>query len=1064
MRVNTKTLLTIASVSLLFVACGLAPNKEEQNLTEILTTRLDSLTKVIENDQKTNVSEEVLLMQKVLEWRLDSIEKTQKFNDSLNAYYKAKEEIIRDSIRILQREKDSLEAIKNARQAPVLVKDGMSDTIQNIQYKEQLSLTQAIAQKDLLIAQQNEKIRLDSLEIDSMKRLNQKEINKSNPEVKAMQDNVITQLNYCILTSYYIKHSPSLDFFLNKKDEMINHLNVESIKGIEEIQQYRTEIHETLNGLTLNEYEKQIYNDVLDIEKKNRKLNAAKNALQVPQLSVNPFSAIANTVLTIARAGIDLAVSKNEIEMQNIRSMWEFRREQLNWVHNLEENGFYYLYKLFEKYNLKEYHRLTENDIERYFSALSEPNPDTRSRRLEDDSLVFKNMHDYYYYLGMAYIEADSTEVGYKRAEPYFDRYIKQYNKYPLFTKDEKTGIIALTRLLHGSKETSKEYKITLIEEIEKNLPQNEMGYSVGCMEYYAMGEKEKAFNLLRKGIDAIDDNDAALINIALKYMNEIQKYPEIYRKVCGAILGSKSLSLQEYAACVIAMDNNSRNERLKELLILTPNGELSFYVNKKLLKNTNYTESLNKTFIEKDVQLYYESITNIDTFIYECNVRPFWVSEDELYSNAELLNKNRETNIKTYFFEESSANGKSTYYIRTPFGKTEFNKNSDTYRTIMGKSNVIDYSDAQNDSLYKILVKYCERLSTYRENLLFSNNYIVKIDSITNLISICDKNLRILCDSTKILEDKAALFKQQADSLASLETDFFTQIEITKKNINELNNNIERLELKHSAQTTPIKKQINDLESTNDTLDVPIKDYDSATKLEKGVAWLKRKLKDSQEYDRNKKEINQLQSTLNIEEQNYRAEYNRLVKNKDQLQSSLNTEEQKQKSIHDEYEDAVVNYNRINTEHGEINTNIIEEQKEQLENELENLCVKKDNIYFYGNRPVASKLVQYNDTCLIAPQKENELIAKLKEETELDVLSVEVVKVDSSKNPPVILKIYYGYKFQHNQENGDYLKVILGEDNGSFEKVVLTYKKDGDKWVFYASEMIDGSKYRLAQ
>ena len=127
-------------------------------------------------------------------------------------------------------------------------------------------------------------------------------------------------------------------------------------------------------------------------------------------------------------------------------------------------------------------------------------------------------------------------------------------------------------------------------------------------------------------------------------------------------------------------------------------------------------------------------------------------------------------------------------------------------------------------------------------------------------------------------------------------------------------------------------------------------------------------------------------------------------------------------------------------------------------------MCIKKDNIYFYGNRPVASKLVQYNEASLIAPKKENELIAKLKEKTGLDVLSVEVVKVDPSKNPPVILKIYYRYKFHNNQEIGDYLKVILGEDNGSFEKVVLTYKKDGDKWVFYASEMIDGTKYRLAQ
>lgn len=1000
MRVNTKTLLTIASVSFLFVACGLAPNKEEQDLAEILTIRLDSLTKVIENDQKTNVSEEVLLMQKVLEWRLDSIEKTQKFNDSLNAYYKAKEEIIRDSIRILQREKDSLEAIKNAHQTPMLVNGGMNDTIQNRQYEGQLPLTQAIAQKDLLIAQQNEMIHQNYFERDSIENLNRKEISKSNPEVKAMQANIIAQMNYCILTSYYIKNSPTLEFFENKKREMNNDLTQESIKGVKEVHDYRQKIRETLDELIINEYEKQIYFDVLDIEKKNRKLNAARNALQVPQLSVNPFSAIANTVLTIARAGIDLAVSKNEYEIQNKRSMWEFQREYLKNEFQLGRQGFDYITPLYDKYDLKEYDRLTENDINRYFNAISEPDPETRSRRLEYDSLVFKNLHDYYYNLGMAYIDADSTEVGYKRAEPYFDKYLEQYTKFPLFRTDENTGIIALTRLLRGSKSTSNEYKETLIREIEKNLPNNEFGYAVGSMEYYTMGNYEKAFRLLQKGIDNVE-NDEVLLELAFKYMNEIREYPEIHHDICGAILSSKSLTLQEYASCVIAMNNNTRNDRLKELMVLQPKDSLNFYLkNQPLLKLTTP-----KTFIEQDVQVYYESVTDTDTYVYEYNMRPFGVSRDELYANAELLSKN--TDIISFFFEGDYSEGKDTLYIKVPFDKTLFHGGSFNYQLIRGKLNTINYTHQQTDSLFKEAIRYCADLSICREELLFSNHHKEKIDSIENLISVCDVNLRLLTDSTKTLEEKAQIFKNRTDSIKNIEEKVLAQIESIKKQIENIKNSDEELNIKVSAQIESIRKQIEDLNNINDGLDVRIEDLNSANRVQKQlIKW--GRYKDSSKYHENKKRIAQLESCLDREEQNYNAEHNKNREAIIQLESSLSSEENKLKNARNEYEQAINNYKEIETECNGININAIVQQKENLEKELASLYKKEGNVYIYGDMPK--------------------------------------------------------YVRRENVGNGDYLKVILGKDNGNFEKVVFTYKKEGNNWLFYASEMIDGSKYRLVQ
>ena len=943
----TKSIRTLLFLFILLItACNSQPsNKKEHSQIEALNEKLESLTQALQNNMNNNLEEreENLKIAKMLEWRIDSIERIQKLNDSLNAYYKIKEETIRDSIRILQREKDSLNAIRDEYQAPTHVDNTIN------------SLTEAIAQKDLLIAQQSERMQQNSLSRDSIEKAIQKKINLNNPELKAMQANIITQMNYCILTSYYIKNSPSLDFFENKKHEMNNDLTVEPIKGVKEIQEYRQKIRETLDELIINEHEKQIYFDVLDIEKKNKKLNAAKNALQGDLLFVNPFSAIANTVLTIARAGIDLAVSKNEADIQNIRSMWVFQREYLMNEFKLVHEGFDYIHLLYDKYDLKEYDRLTERHIENYFSALSEPDPEARSRRLEYDSLVFKNMHDYYYYLGMSYIEADSTEFGYKRAEPYFDRYIKQYNKYPLFQIDDKTGIIALTRLLRGSRNTSNAYKTTLIEEIEKNLPNNEIGYAVGSMEYYAMKEYEKSFRLLQKGIDKIE-NDEVLIEIALKHMNDIRKYPEIYHDICGAILSSKSLTLQQYAACVIEMDNNSRNQRLEELLELTCNDSLSLYLNKRHSKDIKHTALLNKTFIEKDVQLYYETITNAGEYVYEYKMRPFGVSREELFRNAELLNKNAE--IIPIFFEEANLDGEHTYFIRKPFDKTSFNKGGDKYFLINGRLNTTDYTYSQNDSLWNILIKYCANLSTYREELLFNNHHKEKINSIKTLISTCDKNLKILTDSTKTLEEKSRIFKFQADSIKNIEKEILVQIEA-------------------------IRGQINDLNVRNSTLDVHIEHLDSANIVQKMlIKWLGW-YEDSQEYDKNKKTIAQLESHLRSEEQTH-------------------------EKVQEEYKLAKDNYEKIKNEHNGININTVTQQKTKLEEELTNLYVKQDDVYIYGNTPK--------------------------------------------------------YVRRKNMENGDYLKVILGEDNGSFGKTVLTYKRNGSKWEFYASEMIDGSKYRLAQ
>lgn len=898
MRVNTKTLLTIASVSLLFVACGWAPNKKEQNLAEILTTRLDSLTKVIESEQKDNVSEELILMQKVLEWRLDSIERVQRVYDSLDAENKKNEIIIRDSIRILNSERDSIQAYIDSINGFVVVSDSyLNKSADNDSIIELLSKENEA--KNEMIRLQNEKIVQGNLLVDSLKRSHLEDVNKNNPLQREMEEKkeiAIAHMNYCILASYGIRHSPSLEYFENKKREMNSMLTMEPIKGIPEIHSYRQEIRETLDGLILNEYEKEIYYDILEIEKKNRKLVAVRNALQVPQFSVNVVSSVSNALLTAARAGIDLAVSKNEAEVQNIRSMWDFRKEELYWTNDLVKNGFNYIQALYDKYDLKEYDRLTDIHIEKYFNALAEDNPNTRMRRLEDDSVVFRNMYDYYYNLGMTYIEVDSVK-GYKRAEPCFDEYLRLYGRNPLFQKDDKTGIIALTRLLYG-KILDKEYQMKLVEIVKTNLPENEIGYCVGARIYYDLEEKEKAFNLLREGIDRVE-HDEALIEMALHYMKEIEMYDNIYERVCGAILDSKSLTFSQYAACVIGQGGNSRDLSLKELLVPKNNEKFSFYINKG---ENSFVEAKNKKFIENDISLYHEIVLNGEMEIYECNVRPYTVSEDELLNRMDLLKKN--DRVIPFFFERIKGDEPVPMYaVRLPFEKLSFNRGGEIYKLVYKQLNTVDYSYTQNDSLWNVLVQYCDVLSEYRQNLLFENRLKVKKDSMSSDIVKMEETIRILSDSTKNIQEKSQAFKVRVDSLRIL-------VEKYKSEVMNVEDRVENLK-RENAELEPNVKIPN------------MKEANWAQKKLMQWGWYE----ESQAYEVNKKELTEQEEILLAANRRY---------------SKVNKEYLTNDSI----------YKSLIVQNDQVDIVKYENQKNVLAEQLAYLGMCKDGVSIYGKRP----------------------------------------------------------------------------------------------------------------
>ena len=90
-------------------------------------------------------------------------------------------------------------------------------------------------------------------------------------------------------------------------------------------------------------------------------------------------------------------------------------------------------------------------------------------------------MADYYYHLGMAYVDADE----YGKAQPLLDKYLELYRQSPIFRYDEKSGCVALTKLLYEKGMTRAE-KETLIREALENLPNNGAAVMQCAMVYLA--------------------------------------------------------------------------------------------------------------------------------------------------------------------------------------------------------------------------------------------------------------------------------------------------------------------------------------------------------------------------------------------------------------------------------------------------------------------------------------------------------------------------------------------------------------------------------------------------
>lgn len=361
-------------------------------------------------------------------------------------------------------------------------------------------------------------------------------------------DVVISQMNYCINSLTNIIHNKSMPLLEHETDQLVNNLTMEQMIGLYEIADFRSELLDATSKLNITEEERMLLKRITSIRKDNLKWNALSNALNPTMLLTggggNAYQLAFQLLLATARTAIEYKSMQGEQQIEELNAMWNLRKEDLKEFAELRKTALNITFKLYQKYHLSEKDRLTEETSKRFFEIITEADSRKRVRLLKDNLSTYAKIPDYYYYLGMAYVDIKE----YANAKQAFDKYTLLYQKAPIFRIDEKSGCIALTRLIY-EKSLSDYQKQTLIESAISNLPNNGAAL-IQCALIYLkeLRNPQKAYNLLRIGIDNPNITDKeAIIMFAVNVLPQIKSYPTSYIAICDAISKCRNIELDSY-------------------------------------------------------------------------------------------------------------------------------------------------------------------------------------------------------------------------------------------------------------------------------------------------------------------------------------------------------------------------------------------------------------------------------------------------------------------------------------------------------------------------------------
>ena len=336
--------------------------------------------------------------------------------------------------------------------------------------------------------------------------------NNANAAEKEM---VIAQMNSCVNTLTNIINNQSMAVLEHESDQLLNNLTMEQIVGLYEIAEFREDLIDAIGKLHITEEERNLLKRVNSIKRDNLKWQALSNALSNTMMITGGgnmgIQAGFQALVTAARTGVEYKVAQNELQIEELQAMWELRKDDLEEFINLRKNALKIIFSLYDKYNLKESDRLTEQTAQQFQKITSDPDASRMVRLLTDNYAKFGHLTDYYYYLGMGYIDIHNIP----KAMDAFAKFEANYNKAPIYRINEKSGIISLTKVAYNNKLSPAEIEQELANAL-KNLPSNAMAL-IQCAIVYdrVLKNPKKALSVLRSALDNEAMSDKAAIIVA---------------------------------------------------------------------------------------------------------------------------------------------------------------------------------------------------------------------------------------------------------------------------------------------------------------------------------------------------------------------------------------------------------------------------------------------------------------------------------------------------------------------------------------------------------------------
>ena len=326
---------------------------------------------------------------------------------------------------------------------------------------------------------------------------------------------VIAQMNSCVNTLTNIINNKSMTVLEHETDQLLNNLTMQQLVGLPEIADFRIDLIDGIGKLGITEEERGLLKRLNSIKQDNLKWQVFSNALNNTMMITGGgnigVQAGFQALVTAARAGVEYKVAQNNMQMEELQAMWDLRKDDLKTFVELRKQALGIIFSLYQKYNLKESDRLTEQTSQQFQKIISDPDAKRMVRLLLDNSSKYSHIADYYYYLGMGYIDMNNIP----KAMEAFNKYEALYNKAPIYRINEKSGIISLTRLAYLDKLSAAEIEREL-ENAQKNLPSNTMAL-IQCAVVYdtVLKNPKKALSVLRSALDDENTSDKAAIIIA---------------------------------------------------------------------------------------------------------------------------------------------------------------------------------------------------------------------------------------------------------------------------------------------------------------------------------------------------------------------------------------------------------------------------------------------------------------------------------------------------------------------------------------------------------------------